>query len=131
MNAQDTPPAWFNLDAVIEPEAQAELHRLADEVERVTADFDRLAERCFRALTAHEKAANGMEVPGADAYEVLRSWSGAGRLHDALYALAGSIDAARMERPDTDPAWWVRVRAELGLNEWGVSVSNDSPGAER
>ena len=46
-----------------------------------------------------------------------------GRLLSALSALSSSVEAANLERPDTEPAWWVDVRAELGLNEWGVAGS--------
>jgi hypothetical protein len=128
MNTQDTrpdsagPPAWFNVDGLIAPESAAELHRLADDVERLGAVFEPLAERCFRALQAADAAASNL--PG-DTYELLRRWSGMGRLLDALFALANSVDAARIERPDAEPAWWTKVRAELGLNEYGVKVSDE------
>lgn len=123
MNAQDTrptPPAWLNLDAVIEPEARAELHQLALEVIGATVRIEGLAERCLRALVKAGRGAGGMEDAGMDGYEAFRRWSGLGTLQDALYALANTIDAARMERPDADPPgdWWNRVRAELGVNEW-------------
>lgn len=123
MNAQDTrpsPPAWLNLDAVIEPEAQMELHQLALEVVGATVRLEGLAERCLRALVSAERAAS--EDAGPDGYEVFRRWSGTGQLFDALWALANTIDAARMEGPEADPPgeWWPRVRAELGVNEWGV-----------
>ena len=123
MNAQDTrttSPAWFNLDAVIEPAKVEELHRLAAEVERMMADFEgRLGEACYRALHEGEQMASGLDL-GDEGFELFRRYSGSGRLHDALYAFADSVGAANMERPGTEPVWWVKVRAELRLNEWGV-----------
>lgn len=103
---------------LLDPESRSELHRLADEVERTTAGIENLAERCLRALISADRVANMVDA-GPDDYEVFRRWSGSGRLFDALYALANTITAARMESPDQDPPgeWWARVRTELGVSE--------------
>ena len=130
MNAQatrPTPPAWLNIDAVIEPEERAELHQLAIEVVGATVRLEHLAERCFRALVVAERSASVMDDAGPDGYEAFRRWSGTGELLDALYDLRNTVDAARSERPDADPPgeWWARVRAEMGVTEWGVKVSDE------
>lgn len=93
-------------------------------MERTTTDVvEPLPERCLRALISAERAANDMVGTGPNDYEVFRRCSGSGRLFDALYALANTVTAARMEAPDGDPPgeWWPGVRAELGVNEWGVA----------
>ena len=126
MTEQDTltVPAWLNLDALIDSETVAELHRLAEEVERIVADFEeRLAIPCYRGLFAAETAAADIDM-GDEGFELVRRWSGAGRLHDALYAFADTVVGANMERPNTEPAWRAKVRADLGVDEWGRAVDS-------
>jgi hypothetical protein len=107
----------LDLAGLFGSKAVADRTRLAGDVERFTSEFAPLAERCFRALAAVE---NEMIKVDSEDYEMVRSLCGVGRLHDALWILASTVDAARLERPNFEPAWWTQARAELGLNESGV-----------
>ncbi len=108
----------LDLGALAGGEVVEERLQLAEEIGRITSEFAPLAERCFRALAAGEEETGKV---AAEDYELVREVSGMGPLHDALWILASNVEAARLERPNFEPGWWVRDRAELGLTDGGSS----------
>ncbi len=105
----------LNVDDLIKPEAVAELHRLADEVEVIVADFRaRLAEPCRAAMASAEESLSVLDTgsDADDAFGEAYRRSGARRLGDALYVLSQVAGVAAM---DVDPAWWAKEQAALGL----------------
>jgi hypothetical protein len=127
MNAQDTrptPPAWFNIDAVIDDETCAEMHRLGDLIEAAIDDLAPTLESCYRIQRrfSDATATADLEEGASDAIYV---HSGAQRLSDLLYLLAAHVDGAAGEHVDGihDIAWLKRARAELGLDEWNFPAS--------
>ncbi len=105
-----TAPAWLNVDAVISSDVQQEIRRLADEVEALVPEIDRLARSSYEALITYE-AAQMKDALMADAmssdaaHELLRTVTGAGRLFDAWDRVHNLVEVARQERPDSWPAW--------------------------
>ncbi|MDQ3642065.1 MAG: hypothetical protein M3450_11550 [Actinomycetota bacterium] len=133
MDTHDTtpPPAWLNLDAVVDEETVATLHELADSVEAALQGLAPLLERSYRTLhklDGVDLGPFGQTYGGGDGvYEAIHVFSGARRLSDLLYLLAAHVEGASGEKVDDhhDIPWLTQARADLGLDEWNVTADTE------
>lgn len=99
------PPAWAALGAMVDDATRAELAALAPEAETLLPALRRLAARSRLALNVYTAAQEANDA-GDGAYEWLRTTTGAGRLHDALFELTNHLEEAEpCHSTDPVPAW--------------------------
>jgi hypothetical protein len=123
-----SPPAWFNLHAVVDEKLCDEMEELAGEAEALLDDVERLSIRAFRAHAAFElsvtKATEGYREVSDGLYYLARRLSGFNRLENALTALVADLEIARGEGPPgevDEPEWLEAERQRAGV-EWPRSL---------
>ena len=128
-----TPPAWFNLSAIVDDETCTEVAAVADEAEALIDVVRELSIRAFRANAVVESACKKAdkvedltdEYSISDGlYRLSRIFSGADRLDDALRTLVDNLQVARGEGPTGSSAngleWLAAERERAGV-EWPVT----------
>ena len=123
-----SPPAWFNLHAVVDEKLCGELESLAAEAEALLDVVQDLSVRAFRTNAAFErsvsKATDGYLEVSDGLYQMARRFSGFDRFEDALMALVANLDVARGESPPgegQEPDWLEAEQERAGVT-WPISL---------
>ncbi len=104
-----TIPNWLNLDALIDEGLMTELEAIRVEAEALVPAVRQFSIRAFRATWAWEAALKDQELAD-EVWELVKQFSGAGALFDAIGRLVDDLEIARLELPSTNdgPEWYGR-----------------------
>ncbi len=103
-----TIPNWLNLDALIDEGLMTELEAIRVEAEALAPAVRQFSIRAFRATWAWEAALHDQSLAD-EVWELVKQFSGAGAVFDAIRGLIDDLDLARLELPYGDsPEWYKR-----------------------
>ncbi len=102
-----TIPNWLNLDALIDEGLMTELEAIRVEAEALVPAVRQFSIRAFRATWAFEVALKNQELAD-EVWELVKQFSGAGAVFDAIGGLVDDLDLARLEMGGDDPPDWYK-----------------------
>jgi hypothetical protein len=105
-------PRWLNLDALIDEALATELEAMRVEAEALAPAVRQFSIRAFRATWAWEAALKDQSLAD-EVWELVKQFSGAGALFDAIHGLVDDLDLARLELGGDDPPDWYRRELEI------------------
>ena len=113
------PPAWLNLDAIVDEQTREQLAALTAETEALEPPIRDFAIRAFRLNVKTEKALAGLS---AGVYDAVSTHSGFAAFIDALTRLRDHFEAAIGERPYDTVDWLEAELQEAGGVDWPLVV---------
>ncbi len=105
-------PRWLNLDALIDEALATELEAMRVEAEALAPVVRQFSIRAFQATWAWEAALKDQSLAN-EVWELVKQFSGAGALFDAIDGLVDDLDIARLELPSNDSPEWYRRELEI------------------
>ncbi len=102
-----TIPNWLNLDVLIDEGLMTELDAIRVEAEALAPAVRQFSIRAFRATWAYEAALKDQSLAD-EVWELVKQFSGAGAVFDAIGGLVDDLDLARLEMGGDDPPDWYK-----------------------